>query len=120
MKAMQIAGDTTRSKSIALPQIQDFGDNRARCGTRGVKGRAGPIAQAGLTVTLVPGVPFVEGLARKTIMPAGLGNASGEFVGLPDKLQTPGNHSVLFILYHGALSCQEKSQNVTLVLGLHK
>lgn len=86
MEAMQVAGDPARPKPVALPQIQDFGDNRARCGARGMKGCSGPIAQAGLTVTLVPGAPLVEGLARKAEMPTGLSYASRQVAGLPYEL----------------------------------
>jgi hypothetical protein len=71
-------------------------------------------------VTLVSGFPFVEGLARKAEVSAGLGDAPGHVTGLPQQLQTPGNHSVLFILVHGLLLGWERSQNVSLVLGLHK
>jgi hypothetical protein len=53
-------------------------------------------------------------------MSASLGDASGQLIGLSDDLQTPGNHAVLFSFSHGALSGQDESQNVTVVLGLHK
>ena len=77
VKAMQIAGDPSWSKSVTLSQIQDLGDDRTRRAPRAVQRRPGPIAQAGFTVTLVPSAPFVEGFAREAEMPAGLGNASG-------------------------------------------
>src|SRR5450755_4048817 len=98
---MQIAGDPTRPKSVTLSQIQDLGDDRARRASRRVKRRPGPITEARLTVALVPGSPFVEGLARKAVMPARLSHCSRKVTGLPDQLQTPGNHSVLLVLVHG-------------------
>src|SRR4029077_335565 len=52
-------------------------------------------------MTLVSGSPFVKGLARKAEVSAGLGDAPGHVTGLPQQLQTPGNHSVLFVLVHG-------------------
>jgi hypothetical protein len=61
-----------------------------------MKSYSGPIAEAGVTVAFVSGSPFIEGFSRETEMPAGPSRASGFFVGLPDDLQTPGNHSVLF------------------------
>ncbi len=66
-----------------------------------MKRRSGPIASASFTVCLVPSSPFVEGFARKAEVPAGLSYASGQVICLPQELQTPGNHSVLFVLVHG-------------------
>jgi hypothetical protein len=83
MKAMQIAGDPSRTKPVSLPQIQDLGDDRARRCLRAMKRRSGTIAQTGLTVTFEPSSPFVEGFAGKAEMPAGLSYAPGQFVGLP-------------------------------------
>jgi hypothetical protein len=103
VKAMQIAGDPSWSESVTLSQIQNLGDNRARRGPRRVKRCAGPIAQTTLTVALVSRSPFVEGLARKAEASAGLGDAPGHVAGLPQQLQPPGNHSVLFVLVHGSL-----------------
>ncbi|HXB19723.1 MAG TPA: hypothetical protein VNV40_12930, partial [Steroidobacteraceae bacterium] len=40
-------------------------------------------------------------------------------IGLPQELQTPGYQSIQFIV-HGLLLGWERSQNVTLDLGLHK
>jgi hypothetical protein len=104
VKAMHIAGDPSRPKSKTLSQIQDFGNNRARRGSRGMKRRPRPIAQPGVTVTVVPGFPFIEGFSGKAKMPASLSNASRKLVGLPDQFQTPGNDSVLFSFGHDALS----------------
>src|SRR5258706_4454696 len=100
VKAMQIAGDPSWSKSVTLSQIQHLGNGRSRRAPRAVQRRPGPIAQAGFTVTLVPSAPLVEGFAREAEMPAGLSNASGQLAGFPDQLQSPGNHSVLFVLVH--------------------
>jgi hypothetical protein len=70
-------------------------------------------------VTLVPGFPFVEGIARQTVVSAGLSDPSRLLIGLPQELQTPGYQSIQFILVHGLLLGWERSQNVTLDLGLH-
>jgi hypothetical protein len=116
VETMQIAGNPSRTKSVALSQIQDLGDNGARGSPRAMKRRSGTIAWASVTVGLVPSSPFVEGFARKAEMPAGLSYASGQVVGLPQELQPPGFCSFLFM---GSLLLREGSQNVTLVLGLH-
>lgn len=83
-----------------------------------MKRRSRPIAQPGITVTVVPGFPFVEGFSRKAEMPAGLSNASGKLVGLPDQLQTPANHSILFSFCHDALRVGREPE-CHLDLGLH-
>jgi hypothetical protein len=119
VETMQIAGNPSRPKSVAFSQIQDLGNGRTGRSARTMQRRSGPIAQASLPVALVPSAPFVEGFARKTEIPAGLSYASGQVVGLPQELQPPGNHSVLFVLFMGSLMLREGSQNVTLVLGLH-
>jgi hypothetical protein len=98
---MYIAGDPTGSKVIAFSQIQDLGDHRTRRSFREVIRNTRSVAQAGLTVVFVAGSPFVEGFARKAEVAARPGNASGQIAGLPQELQTPGNHSIQFVLVHG-------------------
>jgi hypothetical protein len=75
MKAVEIAVDPGRSKSVTLPQIQDFGDHITGCCARKVRRRSRPIAQAGVTVAFVPGSPFIVGFAGETEMPANLSHA---------------------------------------------
>jgi hypothetical protein len=72
-----------------------------------------PIAKTGLTVTLVPSSPFVKGFAREAEVSAGLGDDPRHFAGLPQQLQTPGNHAVLFVLVHWALSWFEKGARMS-------
>jgi hypothetical protein len=101
---MEITVDPSRPKSVPLTQIQDLGDDRARRATRELKRCPGPIAESGITVAFVPSSPFVKGFARKAVMPADLSDTSRDLVGLPDDLEPPSNHSILFSLCHGALS----------------
>ena len=58
--------------------------------------------------------------ARETVVSAGLSDSSRHRIGLPQQLQTPGYQSIQFILVHGLLLGWERSQNVTLDLGLHR
>ena len=64
VEAMQIALDSGRSKSIALTQVEYLRYDRSGGCPRAMKGCPGSIAQTRLTMALVPGFPFVEGLAR--------------------------------------------------------
>src|ERR1700756_5302896 len=120
MEAMQIARDSTGPKSIPLSQVEDLGNDSSRGGVGRAQWSSGSIAQTGLTVTLVPGFPFVEGFAREPVASAGLSDPSRHLIGLPQELQAPGYQSIQFILVHGLLLGWERSQNVTLDLGLHR
>ena len=62
----------------------------------------------------------IKGLARNTEVPAGPGHTPPRNAGFPQQLEPPGQEAVLFGLRHGSvLRGRDKSQNVTLVLGLH-
>jgi hypothetical protein len=63
VKALQIVGDPSRPKVIALPQIKNLGDDLTRSGPRRMVRSSWLIAQSGISVSIVSGLPLVEGLA---------------------------------------------------------
>src|SRR5262245_23061642 len=83
VKTMKVAGDSSRPEPIAFSQVQDLRDNHSRSDVGRVRWSSWPIAQACLTVTFIPGLPFVEGFAREAEVPAGLRNASRHLIGSP-------------------------------------
>jgi hypothetical protein len=62
VKPLQIVGDPSGTKVIALPQIEDFRDHFARGSAGRVMRGTWLVAQSSLSMSFVSSLPLVEGL----------------------------------------------------------
>jgi hypothetical protein len=102
----QIHRDLVRAEVVALAQVDDLSDDLGLGRVRDVVRARRPITQALLTVLFVPPLPLVERRPADPVIPAGLGDAAGDFLGVAQDRQPMTDLALLFDLGHGAVLSQ--------------
>jgi len=86
VEALQISGNPAWAKVVALPQVDDLGNDFPGRRPRGAQRDSGTIQQSGFAVGPVSGPPFLRGLPGEAEAAAGLCHVAGRHASFSQQL----------------------------------